>query len=107
VGLVTAGIGAITLVSLVLGWALLAVAEGSDPARTRRARAPGPARPVQRTRVAARRDPAPQGGRAARDRRPANTLHGMDTAPPRRRREPVSGQTPRVPRARAAAPASR
>jgi len=107
VGLVTAGIGAITLVSLVIGWALLAVAEGSDQARTRRARAPRPARPAPRAPVAQRRDTAPARCGAGRERRPANTLHGMDATPARRRREPVSGQTPRVTRERAGAPVSR
>jgi len=104
VGLVSTGIGALTLVSLVLGWVLLAVADGGDRARTHRA--PGPARPAQRAPVAVRRTPA-RDRRAGRDRRPAHTLNGMDATPARRRREPVSGQTSRVTRERAAAPVSR
>jgi hypothetical protein len=80
------GIGAITAASLVLGWALLTVAEVG------RRRAPGRAATVALPNlVAPYLGPQPR-----RVGRVPNTLPGMNGAPTRRRRDPVSGQVPLV-----------
>jgi hypothetical protein len=77
------GIGAITATSLVLGWALLAVTEAE---RHRGRGAQVPVAPPRRP--AAAQQPARRG----------NTLQGVGSAAARRRRDPVSGQHPRVER---------
>jgi hypothetical protein len=73
VELVTVGIGAITVASLLLGWALLAISEVSRRAAAN-ARRSGPG-PLQ-----------------ARAGFPSNTLRAVEGPAPRRRRDPVSGQ---------------
>jgi len=92
------GIGAITLVSLLLGWALLAVA-GTTGRGEERAAASPPLSTSLPVRV-----PVPS---APRRRQAANTLTDVQRARAHRRRDPVSGQVPRTPTAaprRATAP---